>query len=263
MADETPLDRAHATMEAAPGDDALRLRFFERLADSELFLLLAAEPDGDNITPQVFDLEGGSFVLVFDREERLADFVGSTAPFAALSGRLIATMLEDQGIGLGVNLGVAPSSILIPAEAVGWLAVTLAQRPTEVEALPVEITAPGGLPDVLLGALDAKLASAAGLAPLAYLAGVTYEGGQRGHMLAFVDAAPGAEGALAQAVGEALTFSGIEAGALDVAFFDASDPVAPRLARVGLRFDLPALARPERAEPSAPGMDPDKPPKLR
>ena len=82
-------------------------------------------------------------------------------------------------------------------------------------------------------------------------------------MLAFVDAAPGAEGALAQAVGEALTFSGIEAGALDVAFFDASDPVAPRLARVGLRFDLPALARPERAEPSAPGMDPDKPPKLR
>ena len=173
MADETPLDRAHATMEAAPGDDALRLRFFERLADSELFLLLAAEPDGDNITPQVFDLEGGSFVLVFDREERLADFVGSTAPFAALSGRLIATMLEDQGIGLGVNLGVAPSSILIPAEAVGWLAVTLAQRPTEVEALPVEITAPGGLPDVLLGALDAKLASAAGLAPLAYLAGVT------------------------------------------------------------------------------------------
>ena len=35
---------------------------------------------------------------------------------------------------------------------------------------------------------------AAGLAPLAYLVAVTYAGGGRGHMLAFVGAVPGAEG---------------------------------------------------------------------
>ena len=40
MTEETPLDAAHAAMEAAPEDDAARLRFYERLADSELFLLL-------------------------------------------------------------------------------------------------------------------------------------------------------------------------------------------------------------------------------
>ncbi|MGB8622714.1 MAG: SseB family protein, partial [Paracoccaceae bacterium] len=134
MADQTPLDRAHAAMEAAPEDDAVRLRFFERLADCELFLLLSREAEGEDIAPKVFDLEGGAFVLVFDREERLADFVGETAPYAALSGRLIAGMLAGQGIGMGVNLGVAPSSILIPAEAIGWLADTLGQRPAEVEA---------------------------------------------------------------------------------------------------------------------------------
>ncbi|SMX31453.1 SseB family protein [Actibacterium lipolyticum] len=263
MTNETPLDHAHMAMEAAPGDDAMRLRFFERLADCELFMLLVAEPEGDNITPQVFELEGGSFILVFDREERLAEFVGDTAPYAALSGRVIANMLEDQGIGLGVNLGVAPSSILIPAEAVSWLAVTLSQRPTEVEASPVEITAPAGIPDFLLTALDTKMATAAGLAPLAYLVGVTYEGGQHGHMLAFVGAVPGAENALAQAANEALTFSGIEAGAIDVAFFSATDPMAARLARVGLRFDLPDLHQTTPSGPSAPGMDPNKPPKLR
>lgn len=263
MPDLTPLDTAHAAMEAAPDDDAARLRFFERLADSELFLLLAEEVEGENISPRVFNVEGGSFVLVFDREERLADFVGEPAPYVALSGRLIATMLKDQDIGLGVNLSVAPSSILMPAEAISWLANTLAQAPNEVEAKPVEVSAPQGVPEVLLQALDTKLTSAAGLAPLVYLVGVEYEDGQHGHMLAFVDATEGAEGALAQAASEALTFSGIEAGAMDVAFFAATDPIAASLARVGLRFDIPEPPTPQAVAPKAPGRDPENPPKLR
>ena len=49
MTEMTPLDTVHAAMEAAPQDDAARLRFYERLADSELFLLLTEEAQGDNI----------------------------------------------------------------------------------------------------------------------------------------------------------------------------------------------------------------------
>ena len=73
----TPLDHAHAAMEAAPAYDAARLRFYDRLAASELFLLLEAEAEGDRIRPQVFPVEGQSFVLVFDREDRLTEFVGA------------------------------------------------------------------------------------------------------------------------------------------------------------------------------------------
>ena len=53
------------------------------------------------------------------------------------------------------------------------------------------------------------------------------------------------------------------AGVMDVLFLQASDPMAARLARVGLRFDLPVPDRPTPQAPSAPGMDPSKPPKLR
>ncbi|NKX43113.1 SseB family protein [Roseicyclus persicicus] len=257
----TPLDHAHAAMEAAPEDEAARLRFYDRLAGAELVLLLEAEAEGDRIRPQVFPVEGQRFVLVFDREERLAEFAGGPAPYAALSGRRLAEMLAGQGIGLGVNLGVAPSSILIEAGSVDWLAATLAEAPEEVEERPEEIAAPGGLPERLLEALDARLAAAEGLARMAYLVGATYAGGRRGHLMAFVDPVPGAEPALARAVGAALTFSGIEAGSLDVGFFRASDPVAGRLARVGLRFDLPEAPKAE--APGAPGMDPDAPPRLR
>lgn len=263
MSDETALDRAHAAMEADHTDNAARLRFFERLADSELFLLLEKEAEGTNLTPEVFKLDGRPYLLVFDREERLAEFAEGSAPYAALSGRLIATMLEGQDIGMAINLEVAPSSILIPAQAVEWLLAILASRPAEVEARPVELTPPTGVPDALLSALDAKLTTAAGLAPLAYLAGVVYEDGQRGHVLAFIDAAIGAETALANAVNEALTFSGIEAGTLDVAFFDPPDAMAARLAKVGLRFDIPEPAKALERVPQAPGSDPGKPPKLR
>jgi len=256
----TDIDDAHAAMTAAPDDDAIRLRFYERLADSELFLLLGGEPDDDQIEPELFEIEDTQYVLVFDREERLAEFTGRAVPYAALPGRALAQMMAGQDIGMALNLEVAPSSMLLPAEAVSWLADTLENAPEEEEARLVEIAPPTGLPEEVLAGLDRKLAIAAGRARFAFLAAAKYEGGGRGHVLAFVDALPGAEGALAQAAGEALTFSGIEAGVIDVLFCGSGDELANRLAKVGLRFDLPDVVQP--SLPGAPGMDPDKPPKL-
>jgi hypothetical protein len=256
----TLLDAAHAAVSADPENEVLRLRFFERLADGEMVILLEREAVGENLEPKVFELEDGPVVLIFDREERLASFTGGIAPYAALPGRVIAGLLKGQGIGLGVNLGVAPSSMLLPPEAMDWLAETLDEAPEELEALPEEFVTPH-VPEALVTALDAKLARAGGLARAAVLAGVVYRGGRRGHVLAFLDAAPGAEGALARAMSEALVFSGLEAGELDVTFLQSVEAAAGAMARVGLRFDLPAPDAP--AAPSAPGTDPAKPPRLR
>ena len=257
----TLLDAAHAAVSANPEDDRARLRFYERLADGEMFLLLEREAAGEVIDPKVFDLESGPVVLVFDREERLAEFSGAIAPYAALPGRVIAAMLKGQGIGLGVNLGVAPSEMLLPAEAMDWLAEALEDGPEEVEAAPREFLPPA-VPEAVVAALDAKLARAAGLALAAVLCGAVYGEGRRGHLLAVLDAAEAAEAALARALREAVVFSGVEAGDLDVVFLEAGSAVAQAMARVGLRFDL---AVPEAAPvaPVAPGMDPSRPPKLR
>lgn len=256
----TDLDTAHAAMQAAPDDDAARLRFFEHLADTELFMLLGAEAADDKITPELFDVEGQQYTLVFDREERLSQFVGRVAPYAGLPGRALAQMIAGQSIGLALNLDVAPSAMLIPPDAIDWLVSTLGNAPTETEARLSELSSPN-VPESVVTGLDRKLAIAAGTAKFAYLAAATYDDGARGHVLAFVDAVDGAEQALANAASEALTFSGIEAGVMDVLFVRASDPLAAHLARVGLRFDLPVPAAPQ--TPAAPGMNPDKPPKLR
>ncbi len=257
----TDLDLAHAAMDAAPDDDAKRLQFYERLADTELFMLLGAEAEGDQVAPEVFEIEDRMYVLIFDREDRLAQFVGREAPYAGLSGRVLCDMVAGQNIGFALNLDVAPSAMLIPHEAVSWLRETLGNAPQEAQARLTEVSAPRGLPEAVVTGLDRKLAIAAGLAQAAYLAAATYDDGARGHVLAFIDAVPGAQDALAKAAGEALTFSGIEAGTMDVLFARSDDPLTAHLGRVGLRFDLPALHDPQ--APGAPGMDPDKPPRLR
>ncbi len=264
---ETPslLDEAHAAVAADPENEALRLRFYDRLADGELYLLLEREAVGEKLDPKVFDLESGPVVLVFDREERLSEFTGGIAPWAALPGRVIAGLLRGQGIGLGVNLGVAPSEMLLPPEAIDWLSEALDPVPEAALGLPTRFFAPQ-TPASLTRALTDKFASARGLASAALLSGVEYKEGGRGHMLVFVDAHPEAEVALARAVQEALVFSGLDAAALDVAFLAAGDRALTAMLPFASRFDLPqpeAPVIPEQKSAPAPGMDPDKPPRLR
>jgi hypothetical protein len=261
MIDQTPLDVAHAAMIADDNNDTARLRFYERMADVELFLLLEDEPVADQVSPVLLD---DAYVLVFDRIERLAAYVGHAAPYVALSGRAIAGMLDGQPLGMAVNVNVAPSAILLPDSAVAWLRDTLAHAPGQVEAKIDRVVPPKGLPETLIEAIDAKLATATGMAAGAWLVGVEYQGGGRGHLLAFVGAIPRAQDALVRAASEALTFSGIEAGAMDVGFFAPTDPTVEKLSKVGLRFDLPQM-EPLQNTPrmEAPGTDPSKPPILR
>jgi hypothetical protein len=267
----TPLDSAFAAMQAGKDDadanDTARLRYYQCLADSELFVLLGEEATGAAISPALFEVEQGRFALTFDRQDRLSEFTGQVAPYAAMSGRVLVRMLAGQGIGLGINLEVAPSSNLIPASAVDWLNATLAQAPDRVEARIAGFSAPGdvdgGLPEGLIDALQAKLAPAAGLAQAVYLAAVSYGEDGQGHMLGFVGVPAPAQDALAKAAGEALTFFGEGAGAMDVGFFASDDPVVARLAAAGQKLKLPRPTARQTPTRPAPGSNPDKPPILK
>ncbi|WP_062762958.1 SseB family protein [Falsirhodobacter sp. alg1] len=256
----TPLDQAYAAMAADTKDDNARLTYYGRLADDELVLLVEEEAQGGTITPRVFPLEGGPYVLAFDSEEKLSAFTGSINAYAALPGRVIAQQLAGQQIGLGINLG-ADSAMLLPPDAVDWLAGTLSHGPEAAEAQPTGFQAPQ-VPQRLLDGLGQKLARAGGLASHALIAGVSYSDGRNGHLLAFIGAREGAEEALARAASEALTFSGIDAGEMDVVCLP-DGPAARRMAEIGMRLDMPAPVAPEAPAPKAPGSDPDKPPRLR
>jgi hypothetical protein len=77
-----------------------------------------------------------------------------------------------------------------------------------------------------------------------------------------------AQAPLARAVVEALSLSGLEAGVLDVIF--PAQPAMDQIASVGLRlhpapFVMPddQIVSPQTGAGECPGMDPERPPKLR
>jgi hypothetical protein len=260
--DPTPLDLAHAAAEAAPEDVAARLRFMERVLDAELFVLLEAEAE-TSLRPHVFPLEAGRFVAAFDRDDRLAAFLDAPAPYAALSGRRLVRMLAGSGVGLALNVGVAPSETLLPAEAVDWLAAAAEPGGAFAAARPREIAPPADAPAALLDALAAKAPALAGLAAEAWLARLTYDDGSERLALGVVGAPEAAETAVAAAIAEAARFSGAEAAAVDVLFVGAESALRAAFARKGLRLEIPTPCASVPDTPRAPGTDPDRPPILR
>ena len=258
------LDRAYAAM-LAGGDDA-GMAFYRALADAELFIVLEREGEGEVLTPRVFDLSDGRVLLVFDSEERLAGFAGEAVPYAALPGRVIAAQMLGQGLSLGLNLASgAASEVVLPPEAVDWLMQMLDQPPAEVLQAQVARFEPPAVPQAVLAALGAVLAS--GVARAGWLAGAVYEGGQgagrRGVMLALTGVTGADEARVARAVTEALAFSGLEASMLDLVFAAEGDGVLTRMAAVGLIFEAEAAAPEVEIVRLAPGSDPMRPPILR
>jgi hypothetical protein len=247
----TPLDAAHAAMTAAPDDDAARLAWYGALADAPLWLWLAAEPAGDDLAPRVFDLPDGAAVLAFDMPERLAEVAGQAA-YAELPGRVVARALAGQGVALGVNLGAAAPSFLVPPDAIDWLAALVTAAPEDAVAAGA-VAPPGEVPAALAAALQARLAGLAAAAALLRLDGA----------LTLVLAGARAEAAaLARAAGEAAAFAA--AGEpLAVAFAVPGDALARAAQRAGRALDLTPPAPPPATARRAPGTDPDRPPRLR
>jgi hypothetical protein len=135
----------------------------------------------------------------------------------------------------------------------------LDQAPPEtLEARVAGYVAPS-VPQAVLVALQRALAQAG----RALVVGVRYADGRQGQMLALTGVASGAEAKVARAVTEALAFSGIEAGALDVVFLASDNPVIGRMAGIALVLETHAPATPEVPGSKGPGLDPARPPILR
>ncbi len=235
---ETPLARAARLFLMRSGDDAARLRLYEVFSGAELVLPLAAEAEAgdEDVTPESIKVSGVPHVVAHDSIAAFAG--GEPRPTATLSGLALSQMLDGQGVGVALRMEGMAEPLLIAPEALDWLARNLAEGPARVEARPLALHPPKGLPTSLLTTLDRRLAQGEGMARAAWLAAVDWSDGSRGHLLAFVGARPGTEETLAAGINAAVALSGAEGVRMDVTFLPEEDPVIARIAKVGLRFDM-------------------------
>jgi hypothetical protein len=232
--------------------------------DAELYILLEREPEAEaSLAPRIFEIPEGRFVLAFDRDERLAAFLEEPAPYAVLPGRRLAGMIAGHGLGIGLNLGEAPSATLLPAGAVDWMAAMAAGAPEAAEAAARRLGPPRDATEALIAALDHKLAAMAAVVGAAHLVEAEYADGRSGLLLVLAGVPEAAREGVAAGIAETVRLGG--GAALDVTFLAPDAPGAIAARAQGLTFETPAPRAPDRAPapPRAPGMDPDRPPNLR
>ena len=255
----TPLDRVLSAWMQNPDAPDARLRVFEQFLSAELFLALEAEAIGDKIKPLIFDIQDGRFALVFDREDRLNAFLGGTRDLAAMSGRSLLQLLLGTDIGIGLNLSEEDACALFLPSDLRWCADFVTEPEANDQAIKA-VTPIRDIPQDLLARLDRKFGTLEGYAEAAFLVSLEGANGEMHPTVLFLGAAKPAEAHIAKTISETLRLSQGEFS-LNVGFITHDNPALERIAKHGLRFDLP---QPEITQTlMTPGLDPQKPPRLR
>jgi hypothetical protein len=258
----TPLDRAFAAAEAPGAAPTARARFYALLAETDLCIPLDGAAEQGPLRPLVFPLdEPGPVALAFDDDGRMAAFFEAPTEYVRLSGRALLAALAQARLGLGLNLGDAPSATLLDAATVAFLA---AEQGGAVEAAevdgPITVGTPRGAERGLVAALAARLAEMPGLVTEAWLVTLERDGrtGLAAMALPGPLAARAAEG-VAAALGRAAAAHAPEGTPVEIALLTPTHPLLAASRTHGLALH----AKPEPGpEPSAPTR-PDAPPRLR
>ncbi|REF72492.1 MULTISPECIES: SseB family protein [Paracoccus] len=245
----TPLDEL-CQVPFHEADAPARSRILSRLADTELFVALLAEPADDRAELRLFDLPEGRFALACDREERLAGFVGGPVAYLALPGRVLAAALAEEGRGLLVNPGHG-SQLMLDAGVLAWLVRALEARPSMA---PDEAARRLGAPSpqavaLLAEPLAQRLGDMAGLVGRLALVAAEWRDGRQGHALILSGVEPAHQAAVAKALAELLAFLPELPGGVDIGF---AEPDLPAGALILEPPPPPPAPEPVRRDPSAP-----------
>lgn len=233
----------------------LRAGVLGRLANTQIFVALSRESEGERVDVLTFDLAGVRTAICADSEDRLTDFFAGPVAYAAMPGRVLARLLREQGAGLMVNAG-AGSEMLLNESMLEWLENALSRAPV-AELATAQLHAPSpAMVAALAEPLAGRLADMAGLIRGGSLVGARHADGSDGHLVVITGAAPDVQARIAKAIGEMIAFLPPLPQDCDVAFDLAVPPQA-------LQLHISQVQRSQPATRSAPGSDPDKPPILR
>ena len=252
------MDKTYAHMLASPESDTAGLRFYEAFCDTNLSVLVNAD-----LSMQVFETSQGKIILAFDTEERVAEFVDQPTEFIKMPGRELVTQLRGTDTGIGLNLNVAPTSQILTPEILAWISELLSVDSTLLVDQVAGFSADCQLSAEDRTALTDRLANFAGRVEAAYLCGVTYTDGAMADALFIVDCDPTIEADLFTAMIETQKFAKEDVADLAIKFISSSSPALLEIRRHGDELHLPKPIVTPAFQPTAPGMDPDKPPKLR
>tara|TARA_B100000530_G_scaffold322997_1_gene258470 strand:+ start:65 stop:847 length:783 start_codon:yes stop_codon:yes gene_type:complete len=257
------LNKAFREMSQDPENNDARLNYYGVLADTDLFLLLEQEPSNEILEPKFIQLEGNNFALAFDSEENLSEFYGEAAAFAQITGRVLAKMLLEEKIGLGINLGVSEGELLLPYSVIEWFVSVLEETPDVVQNSPKKFLSANAFPEIMLKVLQEKLEPAVGLFDEIWICGVEYDEDEFSNLICLIGAQKPAEQAMIKSIKEVLSFSDINLGNTDVTQFNYDDEACSIIREIGIKLEFPQVPKLKSAAKGQKNKATLRPPRLR
>ncbi|MCI4662087.1 MAG: SseB family protein [Neomegalonema sp.] len=196
------LDAAWAEMRRSGEDeaaDAASARYLDILLSEVLLCPLASDPDEegndpDAIEPLIVEHGGVGAVVVFDSEDRLANFLTEPTAHVALPGRAYFEMLDGAELPLILNPGIAPVEAVFEPQTISTLAATAEMTDEELasDGFGNGQILPPKAPEALLTTLATRLAAARSLLVEAWLVFVDRDDEQVSTLALALEASEGA-----------------------------------------------------------------------
>ena len=135
----TPIDKALQGLRDNPESDDHRNDFYRLFLSSTFFLPTFDEETGgvavgetdDQMLPLIMEAEGENYMMIFDQEERVAEWAEEGVHCIALPGHVIVEMATE-GLHLAMNVGTDHGKQFVPEE-IAWLKEVVKQGREAVE----------------------------------------------------------------------------------------------------------------------------------
>jgi hypothetical protein len=112
----TPLDQA---LEGAKTSQCKRNAFYGLLVNTTLYIPTYETEAQEKFNPILADIDGTTYLMVFDSEDKLSSWAQTPMPFTTLPGHVVAEITQGN-IHWALNPGTEHTKILVPEE-IQWL----------------------------------------------------------------------------------------------------------------------------------------------
>ena len=236
---ELSIDELYSYLYSEPSNINRKLEFYQRILGNDFLVVLENSDFEEDLRPCIFDTQEGRFLLCFENNEKLTNFVTQETTHALLSFKEIIKLIKNKKIGIALNIG-DHSGVLLDLKAVGWIDQVISTGPAEeLSSIPIKFEFPNLVDDCLFDNLQIVVKKLSGMAKKVILARAHYEDLSVSYFLGFIDSPQLFHALIREGVLDIVKLDKSDNTFVDVAFLSSSTELASQLVANGLRIRLP------------------------
>ena len=219
---ELSIDELYSCVHNEPNNTERKLEFYRRIFGNDFLVVLQNSDFDDDFRPKIFDTQEGKFLLCFENNQKLTNFITQETAHVLLSFKEIIELIKNKKIGIALNIG-NHSGILLDLKAVDWIEqVISAGQVEELRSVPIEFEFPTLGNEFLLSNLKIVLETMSGMTKKAILAQAHYKDLNVCLFLGFIDSPQLFHKFIKERLLDVLTLHKSDRIFLDVAFLSSS-----------------------------------------